>query len=45
MKNELLVKKCKSCGAMVKVIKDCNCQGCGIKCCDETMEALVANSV
>lgn len=45
MKSELVVKKCKSCGAIVKVIKDCNCPGCGIKCCDESMEKLVPNSV
>lgn len=45
MKNELLIKKCKSCGAIVKVIEDCNCEGCGIVCCGEPMEKLVPNSV
>ena len=45
MKNELVIKKCKSCGAMVKVIKDCTCENCGIKCCGEEMEILVPNSV
>ena len=45
MKNELIIKKCKSCGAIVKVIEDCNCEGCKIKCCGETMEKLVPNSV
>ena len=45
MKKELVVKKCKSCGATVKVIKDCNCNGCGIICCGEPMEKLVPNSV
>lgn len=45
MKNELIIKKCKSCGAIVKVIEDCNCEGCEIKCCGETMEKLVPNSV
>ena len=45
MKNELVIKKCKSCGAMVKVLKDCTCENCGIKCCGEEMEILVPNSV
>ena len=45
MKNELIIKKCKSCGAIVKVIEDCNCSGCGIICCGEPMEKLVPNSV
>ncbi len=45
MKNELVIKRCKSCGAVVKVIEDCNCKGCGIVCCEEPMEKLVPNSV
>ena len=45
MKNELVIKKCKSCGAMVKVLKDCTCENCGIKCCGEEMEILVPNSI
>ncbi len=45
MSRELIVKKCKKCNAIVKVIKDCNCNGCGIKCCEEKMEVLVPNSV
>lgn len=45
MKNELVIKKCKSCGAIVKVLKDCTCENCGIKCCGEEMEILVPNSV
>ena len=45
MKNELVIKRCKSCGATVKVIDDCNCKGCGIICCGEPMEKLVPNSV
>ena len=45
MKNELVIEKCKSCGAMVKVLKDCTCENCGIKCCGEEMEILVPNSV
>lgn len=45
MKNELTIKKCKSCGAIVKVIEDCNCDACGIICCNEPMEILEPNSV
>lgn len=45
MKNELVIKKCTKCGAMVKVIEDCNCGNCGIKCCGEEMVKLVPNSV
>lgn len=30
---------------MVKVIKDCSCENCGIKCCGEEMQKLVPNSV
>lgn len=42
---ELLVKKCKNCGATVRVLKDCECSGCGIVCCGNSMEELVPNSV
>ena len=45
MKIELLIKKCQSCGALVKVINDCTCENCGIKCCGEEMKLLVPNSV
>ena len=45
MKNELIIKKCNSCGAIVKVLEECNCEGCGIMCCDKPMEVLVPNSV
>lgn len=45
MSNELIIKKCNSCGAIVKAIKDCNCPNCGIVCCGEPMKALVSNSV
>lgn len=43
--NELTIKKCKKCGAIVKVIEDCKCPGCGIQCCGEEMTKLVPNSV
>ena len=45
MKNELLIKKCQKCGALVEVINDCNCNECGITCCGETMVKLISNSV
>ena len=41
---ELVIKKCKKCKAVVKVIKDCTCDDCGIKCCNESMVTLVPNS-
>ena len=40
---ELVIKKCKKCGAMVKVIEDCNCPSCGIMCCEEVMKPVAAN--
>lgn len=45
MKEDLIIKKCKKCGALVKVLQDCNCSNCGIKCCGENMEVLIPNSV
>ena len=45
MEKELIIKKCKSCGAIVRVLQDCNCKGCGIVCCGNSMERLVPNSV
>ena len=39
---ELIIKKCPACGALIKVIKDCNC--CGIMCCDKKMISLKPNS-
>lgn len=45
MSKELIVKKCKSCGATIRVVNDCKCPGCGIVCCNESMGVLVPNSV
>ncbi len=42
---ELVIKKCTKCGALVKVLEDCNCEGCGIQCCGEQMVKLEPNSV
>ena len=44
MSKELIIKKCFKCGALIKVLKDCSCQNCGIKCCGEEMKMLVPNS-
>ena len=45
MKKELVLKKCEKCGAVIKVIEDCKCDDCGIKCCDEQMKVIKPNSV
>lgn len=45
MENKLKIKRCMSCGAIVKVIEDCNCENCGIVCCGEVMNELIPNSV
>ena len=45
MSKELKIKKCLKCGALVKVLEDCTCENCGIKCCGEEMKELVPNSV
>lgn len=42
---EFKIRKCSKCGAIVKVLEDCNCDGCGINCCGEEMKILIANSV
>lgn len=34
---KLVLKECKSCHALVRVIEDCNCK-CGLVCCGEEME-------
>ena len=31
---------CEKCGAMVKVLIDCKCEGCGIRCCGEVMKPI-----
>ena len=42
---ELKLKKCLKCGALVRVIEDCNCKDCGIECCGNAMNEVEANSV
>ena len=31
---------CEKCGAMVKVLIECTCENCGIKCCGEKMKEI-----
>ena len=33
---------CEKCGALVKVLIDCTCKDCGIKCCGEAMKEISA---
>ena len=42
MKNELIIKRCNSCGATVKMIEG---KDVTITCCGEEMKTVVANSV
>jgi superoxide reductase len=43
MNKELVIRKCKKCGATAIMLEDCKCN-C-ITCCEEKMETLKANSV
>ena len=36
------IVRCEKCGAMVKVLIDCKCENCGIKCCGEAMKEISA---
>lgn len=38
--NELILKKCLKCDALVEVLEDCTCNNCGIRCCGEEMQKL-----
>ena len=40
---DLIIKKCLKCKAQIKIIKDCNCTDCGIKCCNQEMKDIKAN--
>ena len=44
MSKDFIVRRCDSCGALVKVFEECNC-ACGLVCCGEKMEVVKANSV
>ena len=39
---EIIIKKCLSCGATMKVIEDCKCK-CAITCCGKEMRTMIAN--
>lgn len=41
---ELMIKKCMKCGSIVIQYKNCECKECEIKCCEEEMINLIANS-
>lgn len=42
---ELVLKECKSCHAIVKILKDCKCEDCGIMCCDKPMTIVEPNTM
>ncbi len=44
MNNELIIKRCNNCLAMVKVLVDCKCDNCPMVCCNEDMVTLKANT-
>lgn len=44
MNKELVIKKCLKCGAIVKVIEDCDCDDCGILCCGKLMIKMLPNT-
>lgn len=43
MNQEIILKKCNQCGALIQVLKDCDCKDCGIMCCNEPMEEVTLN--
>jgi len=45
LKEKLVIRQCKKCGATALIIEDCTCENCGIMCCEEKMESLVPNTV
>ena len=44
MNRSLVFSMCPKCKALVKVIHGCECDNCGIKCCNEKMITLKPNS-
>lgn len=34
------IVRCEKCGAIVKILKECTCKDCGIKCCNEAMKEI-----
>ena len=45
MKNEIIIKRCDECGAILNVLKDCECSDCGLMCCGKRMEQLIPITV
>lgn len=45
MKNDIDLRICEKCHAIINVLKDCTCDNCGIKCCGETMSKIYTNEV
>lgn len=43
MNNNLILRKCNHCGALIEVVKDCHCEDCGIMCCNEPMQEVTIN--
>ena len=43
MNDKLMIKKCVKCGAIVKEMKPCYCDDCGIMCCGSEMEEVLSN--
>ena len=41
---ELTIKRCNKCGALIHIIEDCDCDNCGITCCNQKMAKLNSNS-
>lgn len=37
---ELIIRRCNKCGAVIKYVCPCLCDDCGIMCCGEEMEVL-----
>ena len=41
---ELELKKCIKCNALIRVLKNCECDNCDIMCCNEQMKNIIPNS-
>ena len=39
----MIIKKCLECGSVIRELESCNCDNCGIKCCDKEMVELKPN--
>lgn len=40
----MIIRKCHKCGALIKILNDCKCNMCRIKCCNEEMTTLFPNT-